>query len=316
MKFSEREGYVKKSIQIEIVNPDLRNRLWTIFIKALERLDSIEKGSLLRKIWTDEMKLPIDDFPKEPKKPDGERWEVSGALSGYGQYIENKEIAEYEDVLLPVYADELIEMQIKIKNYFLSSEWFKVYDFLEFLIKRNQLSKNKKNIINECNKVLEEESSGYRFIEEFITPNISGDEIIEIEKALKNPIEAIKEHIKQAIIQLSNRKNKDYRNSIKESISAVESLCRIISKNPKATLGDALNFIENSGNVELHPALKDAFSKLYGWTSDKKSGIRHGWSEVTKHELEDARFMLIACSAFINYLTEKSNKAGIKLKEN
>ena len=30
-------------------------------------------------------------------------------------------------------------------------------------------------------------------------------------------------------------------------------------------------------------------------------------------EFEDAKFMLVACSAFINYLVEKSIKAGIDL---
>ncbi len=29
--------------------------------------------------------------------------------------------------------------------------------------------------------------------------------------------------------------------------------------------------------------------------------------------VEDAKFMLIACSAFINYLAAKAEKAGIKL---
>ncbi len=146
-----------------------------------------------------------------------------------------------------------------------------------------------------------------------ISPITDEEELSEIEKALKNPIDSVKEHIKQSLSLFSDRENPDYRNSIKEAISAVESLCRIISDNPNATLGDALKHIEKSDNVELHPALKDAFSKLYGWTSDKKSGIRHGFMDITNLSDEDARFMLIACSAFINYLFEKSIKAGIQL---
>jgi hypothetical protein len=52
----------------------------------------------------------------------------------------------------------------------------------------------------------------------------------------------------------------------------------------------------------LHPALEAAFTKLYGYTSDAK-GIRHALlddDEVVT--FEEAKFMLVACSAFINYV--------------
>ncbi|MGI6085628.1 MAG: hypothetical protein ACOYIF_09305 [Acetivibrionales bacterium] len=54
--------------------------------------------------------------------------------------------------------------------------------------------------------------------------------------------------------------------------------------------------------LEIHPAMKTAFEKLYGYPSDA-SGIRHsgqlGGSDST---FEEAKFMIVACSAFINYL--------------
>jgi hypothetical protein len=64
--------------------------------------------------------------------------------------------------------------------------------------------------------------------------------------------------------------------------------------------------------INFHPALKEAFDKLYGWTSDAE-GIRHGLGlmEEPNLEFEDAKFMLVACSAFINFLLEKAAKAGI-----
>ena len=40
---------------------------------------------------------------------------------------------------------------------------------------------------------------------------------------------------------------RDYRNSIKESISAVEAMARLVAENPKATLADALKAIERRG---------------------------------------------------------------------
>ena len=53
---------------------------------------------------------------------------------------------------------------------------------------------------------------------------------------------------------------------------------------------------------KLHPALKQAFLKLYAYTSDA-NGIRHanGIGEGNSSFIE-AKYMLVSCSAFINYL--------------
>jgi len=99
---------------------------------------------------------------------------------------------------------------------------------------------------------------------------------------------------------LSNRSKPDYRNSIKESISAVEAFCQKITSDDKATLGIALAKIEK--NHALHPSLKSSFKSLYGYTSDA-SGIRHALTDTSKDpSFEEAKFMLVSCSAFINYL--------------
>jgi hypothetical protein len=71
---------------------------------------------------------------------------------------------------------------------------------------------------------------------------------------------------------MADRKTPDFRNSIKESISAVEALCIVITDDSKTTLGQALTIIEKVHKI--HPALKKSFTSLYGFTSDS-SGIRH-----------------------------------------
>ena len=108
---------------------------------------------------------------------------------------------------------------------------------------------------------------------------------------------------------LADRKNPNYRNSIKESISAVESFCKLITKDDNASLGEALSEIEKE--YSLHGALKSSFSSLYGYTSDA-GGIRHALieSDVTV-EFEEAKFMLVSCSAFINYLKSKVKNIAI-----
>src|SRR5258708_2979163 len=76
------------------------------------------------------------------------------------------------------------------------------------------------------------------------------------------------------------------------------------STRPKATLGDALKKLEEIG-ISLHPALKSAFSQLYGYTSDA-SGIRHSLLAQSVLDLEDAKLMLVLCSAFVNFLKARN----------
>ena len=64
-------------------------------------------------------------------------------------------------------------------------------------------------------------------------------------------------------------------------------------------------------HVEIHPALKSGFGKIYGYTSDEQ-GVRHALLEGTaKVDLEDAGFMLGACASFATYLVGKARKAGL-----
>jgi len=112
----------------------------------------------------------------------------------------------------------------------------------------------------------------------------------------------VQQHLNQSLKLMSDRPNPDYRNSIKESISAVESICKIVTQDEKTTLGQALKIIENK--YGLHEALKKSLSQLYGYTSDA-DGIRHAMLEESNLSYIDAKFMLVACTNFINYLIEK-----------
>ena len=143
----------------------------------------------------------------------------------------------------------------------------------------------------------------YRFIGDIISPITDKEEIAVINEAIHDEIYIVREHISKANMLLSDRKNPDYENSIKESISAVEAICQVISntKGKEATLGNMLKSLEADG-IEIHPAMKKAFNILYGYTSDA-NGIRHaGDIGGPSSTFEEAKFMLVACCAFINYL--------------
>lgn len=194
---------------------------------------------------------------------------------------------------------------------FLEFEWYHVYDFIENTLTIDQLD-GKSELIKNINAVLKEENSAYRLINGNIVEITSEEEILEIQKAIESGFEGVKIHISQAVNILSNRDKPDYRNVIKESISAVESICQIITNDKKATLAKALDRIEEK--YKIHSALKEGFNKIYGYTSDS-DGIRHGLTEKPKNlTLTDAKFMLIVCSAFVNYLIGKISDLGIKIE--
>lgn len=160
------------------------------------------------------------------------------------------------------------------------------------------------------NCILEQEKSGYRLIDGVISPIIGEIEIACIEEASNTPFSSVNTHLQKALQLYSDRENPDYENSIKESISAVESMCCIITglSGTQATLGNALKHLEDRGLI-LHGALKSAFEKMYGYASDT-NGIRHGGIDFKNAPAEDAKYMLISCSAFTNYLIEKYSKIG------
>ncbi|MBE6099469.1 MAG: hypothetical protein E7197_05380 [Anaerovibrio sp.] len=153
------------------------------------------------------------------------------------------------------------------------------------------------------NEIFEREYVGYRFIDKIIVPISDLYEVGTIEEALNTEYDNVYEHISKANKLLSDRERPDYENSIKESISAVEAMCQIIidPNGNEATLGNMLKKLENNG-IAIHGALKSAFEKLYGYTSDA-NGIRHaGDIGGPSSTFEEAKFMLVSCCAFINYL--------------
>jgi len=149
--------------------------------------------------------------------------------------------------------------------------------------------------------VLEREASGYRFIDRLISPITDNVEIEGVDTVLAGPVDPVRTHLRRALELLSDRANPDYRNSIKESISAVESLVGA-TLGKKGTLGQLIKKMD--AEIGLHPALDKAFSSLYGYTSDK-DGIRHAIMGQQDIGFDEAKFFLVVCSAFANFVRSK-----------
>jgi len=196
----------------------------------------------------------------------------------------------------------------EIRKYYFSCKWYEVYDFIEYCAEHYPIKLKSDVFMTLCNDELEKELSAYRFVGGKITPITSDEEISEIEDALQIPQQPVRKHLKRSLELLSDRENPDYRNSIKESISAVESMCKIITDD--GNIRTAL--IKIRKDLSLHDNLKTAFQNLYSYTSDA-SGIRHCMTADPDVGQEEAKFMLVTCSAFVNYLVVKASKAGIDL---
>ena len=185
-----------------------------------------------------------------------------------------------------------------IRQHFFQSAWYTAYDFIEFCI-----GYYGDEIAVSFNKVLERELAGFRVIHGKIAPVSSKEEVKAIQEAISNDLfPGASSHLRTALDLLSNKTKPDYRNSIKESISAVESVSRAITGSHSATLGAALKTLGEKH--ALHPALRDSFLKLYGYTNDG-DGIRHAMLNDSALEQADAIYFLVSCSAFVNYLKTK-----------
>ena len=138
------------------------------------------------------------------------------------------------------------------------------------------------------------------------TTRTEGEELTTSLKALRAAgLHAATTHLHQAARCINDR---DWAASIRESIHAVESVAKQIDPAAK-TLGPALNSLQRRGVLQHH-ALKEALSKLYGYTSDEQ-GIRHALDgDKANVTIDEAVFMLGACASFASYLWRKHQAAG------
>lgn len=279
MRFSEREGITqpRADIQRQSMDVALRNRLWNALeISVWGRLKDREfvrgnvYGGLVLRFFGDFLKRPIDS-------------------------IEN----------------QWYKVKPYVRSWYFNAEWYEVYDFLEFMVQGLRRGNVKDDLVAGLNQYLEQENAAYRVVADRIAEITRAEEIDAIELALadSHPLSGVNEHLSSALTKLTDRQEPDYRNSVKESISAVECLCRIVSGQDKATLGDALSALEGAG-VNLHPALRKAWRSLYGYTSDE-GGIRHAMTDDASVSFSDAKYMLVSCSAFVSYLIELGRKPDI-----
>ncbi len=196
--------------------------------------------------------------------------------------------------------------------------WYIKLSMIEFAIEYMdetfsdpERSSIKDDFIDTLNSEFERIDYGYRVVNGIITDIITTPEKESIEQALSAKDGAVREHMRQALRLYSQRPGPDYKNAIKESISAVEALFRI--ETGEKTFGPAYVIIKK--NIQIHPRIQESIQKIYDYTNQADTGIRHS-KVIEEGAMEpgapECQFMLVSCSAIINYIQEKLALAPAK----
>lgn len=280
--FAERMGHraARTLVQSESLDEETRTELWNVTntLRTILRDKESETRSKTHKnvktaIWTWEFKKPADEEPSSQTI-----WQM-------------------------------------IKQTILTGEWWQVLDLIENLVgyvtryRDAHTSNVTKAITDAFNNRFEHFLVDFRFISGEITQVGSTGEADAVASAIDDAatVKGARHSLERAVELLADRQNPDYPNSIKESISAVEAVVMKITG--EGTLGAGLNKLEAAG-LKIHPALKGAWSKMYGWTSDE-DGIRHAGIEAADVDQALAKYALVTCSAFVSYLIEEGQKTGL-----
>lgn len=263
-RFSERNGYVqpRTAIQRESLDEETRTELWNlVYICMDHEMENIyPQGDdpFTRVLWGRHLNRALDVIPS----------------------------ANPQKVMAP------------LRQQVLSGEFYEVMDLVEFLA---GWEKDGNGIVTRnVNSVFRRYLVAYRLVDGKVVGVTSQDEVEAIEAALDTlaPYSGARAHLSNALSLLADRQSPHYSNSLKESISAVESVAKSITG--KHTLGEALIEMRKK-HMNIHPALNDGWSKLYGYSSDA-DGIRHGSIDPSEVDEPLATYFLVSCSAFVSFL--------------
>ena len=281
LTFSQRYGYapLPEPMQLGEISHDLRREIWNV---TRELLISMRSEGSYEYYFDDEGKQLIE--------------RVLGKL-----------LKKAEDEINTTY-DEVFR---GFKGLVLRSKFHVVLDLVETIAKNGR---HKEDFANRISKLFEGHAAAYRLDTTRCPYWFFAQTSKEQGEAVRRAIETLGEsgmegaaaHLRQAAQHINAGQ---YGDSIADSIHAVESVARVLDSKASQTLAPALDSLEKAGLLK-HPALKEAFKKLYGYSSDEQ-GIRHALLDRDSPDvgLDEAMFMFGACASFAAYLVAKQRKA-------
>ena len=277
LTFSQAQGYepLPEPLSLGVISNEARIKLWNALHEHVSA--SIMHGTtalwvrILQMLHVNFFVLPADEF----------RWSFERFVQDYKAWL--LDIAPINEVTASIN---------------------KVFDLLLMIMRQPDCPRE---FVDAISRTFEECRLAYyvdKQVPVTISPATTPTEREAISNALRDIREAGMQGAEAHFREASNLINLgDWGGAVRESIHAVESVARQIDPNDSKTLGSALASLERQG---LHPALREGFSKIYGYTSDE-SGIRHALLDNTRADVsqDEAVFMLGACASFASYLWRK-----------
>ena len=202
--FSQRNGYNNKIIELENVSETIKRKIYAAFYKEEYYIYDL----------MDQTTTGIEDMMIE--------------MGITYKYPENR-----------IYKEQNAEkLEKEIIN---SKEWYTIFDFIERYLEICDADKAVR-MQGEFNRILESEVCAYRILDKKVIPITNKSEISTVEEAMNVDFDSVRIHLEKALGLFADRRRPDYENSIKESISAVEAMCCIITglNGKNATLGNTL----------------------------------------------------------------------------
>lgn len=200
------------------------------------------------------------------------------------------------------------EMIAIINTTIMEDDYDDVLSLIEYIVRvlNYQYKKTAEAVTSIINDTFIKEYVGYRFVKNMIVPITDPEENESISNALDISNQYVRMHMEKAINMISNRDHPDYENSVKESITAVEAMCNVLL-GESDTLGKSLKKLMKS-EYSVQSCFKEAMGNIYGYTNNAQ-GIRHaGELEENPVTFDEAKYVLVTCSAFINYLKAISSR--------
>lgn len=288
--FSQRYGYT--SLADVIIREDMPESIQNAICNCYDKMTDVDipdpdvegyvgvKNALTEYLWCNFLNYRAEDLYEKFR---------------YGEIIDVF-IDTLFDNEFPWYSKlDMIEMSL--------SYLFDVYKNNYFRFKESPFDFEKN-----LNKEFARLNYAYRIVDHYIVEITSEEEIKAVQEAIDTNNDIVRVHLTSALKLMSKRPNGDYRSSIKESISAVENWCRKCTG--EKDLRPALNKLSSKG-IKIHPKLHSTFNKLYEYTNHEDSGIRHALMDedgTYTPSMDEAVFMVVVCSAFINYLNKKNTQ--------
>lgn len=266
--FAEREGVKALPRQLELreVSQEVRARVWTIIHESIEANTKYDALEHVTRVFVWETILKSTWIRLDHNFSD----EFSVKPREIVQYAKSKMLLPYAEFL----------------------------EFLEFVAQHKSCPRW---LVGQLNTQFESCGFAYRIIDGTVVP-IANEQMAEAFQCAIEQLNAgfsgAQQHLKAAASSLTAGK---YADTVRESIHAVESVaCQICPG--EGTLGAALNEFEKK--YKLHPALKQGFKNLYGYTNDEQ-GIRHALINEENAQVgeDEALYMLGACASFASFLS-------------